>query len=458
MKKRTMGVMVLAIALVLALIPNTVLGQGFGLLWNSGISIANLTSNEATVSITFYPQGGGAEVEYVSPDPLPADGSLKFFPLGMLDDGFVGSAVVSSSEPVAAIVNQLTTGGGGSYEGAAEGSLEATLPIIMRGNGGYNTTFTVQNTGSVDADVDITFTPATYGNADTDGPFTIGPGRSMTFDQSGDTELGTRFVGSAAVSSSQPVVVAVNQVNPTAKVVLSYRGFSQGSPTASLPTIQSNNSGYFTGVAVKNVGSLCTDITVSFGPNIVGTFAPTPEEQTNVCAGESVNFNQWGGQWTERYVGSATVTNSEGQDVVVNVNQVGFNAPSQGSAYSAFNPEQATQTIIIPTLMTNNGGYVTAFLVQNVAGDGSTADFTVTFSTSLGSYTPVVETASGVADGEGVNFRQFAGQWTDPSMNNGARWVGSAVVECTQRCVAVVNQLSTSPTADTLLTYTGINK
>jgi hypothetical protein len=331
----------------------------------------------------------------------------------------------------------------------------------MRNNGGYNTTFNVQNAGAGDAEVTITFTAGPAGSDDVDGPFTIGPGRALTFDQSDDTELGDRFVGSALISSDEPVVVAVNQVNPDAKVILSYRGFTQGSPTVALPTIQANNGNFNTGIAVKNVGDSATNVMVTFGPNIVGTFSPTAETTNNVGPGESVNFNQWSGQWgANRYVGSATVSNSNGQPLVVNVNQLKSVAPAQGSAYSGFDPNAATTEIVVPTLMAFNGGYVTGFLVQNVSGTGAAADFTVTFSTSSGSYTtPEVETATGIADGEGFNFRQYAGQWTDVTKNNGERWVGSAVVECTQPCVAVVNQLgpSTSP-ADTLLTYTGVNK
>jgi hypothetical protein len=331
----------------------------------------------------------------------------------------------------------------------------------MRANGGFNTTFNVQNAGSLAATVNITFTKGTFGNNDVDGPFTIEPGRAMTFNQADDTELGARFVGSAEIGSNQPVVVALNQVNPDSKVILSYRGFSGGSSSVALPTIQNDNGSFDTGIAVKNVGTECTNITVAYGPNTVGTFAPTSETANNVCAGESVNFNQWGGQWDgtgKRYVGSATVSNTANQPLVVNVNQLKSVAPGQGSAYSGFDPDAATTTIIIPTLMAFNGGFVTAFLVQNVGG--GPANITVDYATSLGTYTnPENETATNVAVGAGYNFRQYAGQWTDAAKNNSQRWVGSAVVTCSQKCVAVVNQLGPGTTAaDTLLTYTGINK
>lgn len=463
MKKRTTIAVLLIFLASLALTPGAVLGQGFGLTWESGITVANQTNTPANIVITFYPQTG-TPIPYTPTTAVPGGGSLKFFPLTMLADGFNGSAVVSSDQPVAAIVNQLTTvggasGPGGSYEGLAEGALEVTLPIAMRNNGGYSSTFNVQNAGSGNATINIEFTPGVAGSADTDGPFTIEPGRAMTFNQADDTELGTRFVGSAKVTSNEPIVIALNQVNPLAKVILSYRGFTQGSTSVALPTIQNDNGNYDTGLAVKNVGTACTNVTVTYGANTVGSFNPAAETQNNVCAGQSVNFNQWGGQWDgtgKRYVGSATVTNSAGQPLVVNVNQLKQVAPAQGSAYSGFDPDAATTKIVIPTLMAFNGGFSTGFLVQNV-GTGP-ANFTVTFATSAGSYTADVETVTNIAVGAGFNFRQYAGQWTDPAKNNSQRWVGSAVVQCTQKCVAVVNQVVLSgSTADTLLTYTGIN-
>jgi len=466
MKKFGLISLVVAVSLLLS---GVAVGQGFGLVWDDGITIANMSkTGEATYSIAFYPINGSSAINYAPTTKIPVNGSVKLFPLTMAGTSFSGSAVIASDQPVAATVNQLTTmggsnTGGGSYEGVSAGATSVQLPIIMRNNGGYNTAFTVQNAGSVDASVTVTYTAGVAGSNWSEGPFTIKPGYAKTFDQSdsGHSALGTRFVGSAVVVSDQPVVAAVNQVNPTAKVILSYRGFTAGgSPKVSLPTIQANNGGYNTGVAVQNVGTIPTTITISFGPNTVGTFNPVAETSVNIAAKSSVNFNQWGGQWgTNRYVGSATVTNSQNQSLVVNVNQLKGAAPGQGSAYSGFDPAAATTEIVVPTLMAYNGGFITGFLVQNVAGDGSAADFTVTYATSAGAYTtPEVETATGIADGAGYNFRQYAGQWIDPAKNNSQRWVGSAIVVCTKPCVAVVNQLQGGSTADSLLTYTGTNR
>lgn len=464
MKKVTLIVLVMALALSTA---GIAMGQGFGLVWDDGITVANMSrTSAATYSIDFYPMDGSAVIHYAPTAQIPLNGSVKLFPLDQegLGASFIGSAIVSADQEVAATVNQLTkigtaSAGGGSYEGLSAGANEVRLPIIMRGNGGYNTAFTIQNAGSSPATINVSYKAGVAGSDATDGPYTLQPGYAKVFDQSTFSALGTRFVGSAIVSSNVAIVGAVNQVNPTAKVILSYRGFASGSQSVNLPTIQANNGGFNTGIAVQNMGTAPTNITVTFGPNTVGSFAPTAETVNNVAAGSSVNFNQWGGQWgTNRYVGSAVVSNSAGQNLVVNVNQLKTVAPGQGSAYSGFDPSTATTEIVIPTLMAFNGGFVTGFLVQNVGS--STATFTATFTTSAGAYTsPEVEVASGIAGGAGFNFRQYAGQWTDATKNNSQRWVGSAIVRCSQPCVAVVNQLiMTGATADSLLTYTGTNR
>lgn len=451
----------LTIALLLALLLSVGMAGAQGYTYTSGLQVQNLASSTANVTITFYPQGTGTPISVN--DTIAGDSSKTYFPLPSVSDGFNGSVVIASSTDIRAIVNVLGSGPGsvgGSYTGFSAGSTQVNLPLIMRNNSGYDTFFNVQNAGSANTTVNVTYYPLPgYGNSGVTDSATLEPGRATTFDQDAKSALGSLFIGSAVVTSAQPVVVSVSEVNAGAtKALLLYSGFTgSGSSTVNLPLVMSANSGYSTGVQVQNLGPGTTNVTISYGTNIAGTFSPSDETVNNVGVGESANFLQLvgSGQWTgSKYVGSATVTCSGGALCVALVNQIGqpAGAAFQGSSYEGFDPASATTKIVVPLIMSANSNYHTGIQVQNVGS--AAANITVTYGpNTVGSWTPTAETQTGIAVGSSANFLQIAGsgQWT------GTRYVGSAVITSSQPIVAIVNEVRIPATGDDLFTYTGFN-
>jgi len=415
--------------------------------WTSGWQIQNLSTTDANVVISYYNQDGTKNITDVS-DTVPAMGSKTYYPIHA-STGFNGSVVVSSDQNVVAIANTL--GDNPQYAASTEsfsgGATSVMLPLIMRGNSGYYTWFNVQNVGSSAASVSIEYIPGSDGSAHTEGPVTIEPGAAHTFDQRDLAALGTKFIGSAVITSDEPVVATVMQVGETFKNMMGYNGFTVGSTTVNMPLIMSNNSNYWTGFQVQNVGSASTDITVSYGSNLAGTFAPVNETAT-LAADESVTFLQNTGQFaTDQFVGSATITSS-GEPIVAIVNQVNSAGTyALGTAYNAFNPANATNKVSAPLIMQANSGYYTGIQVMN-AGSGNT-DITVTYSSNLvGTYVPAVETAT-LAPGDSYN-----------SITNGTdSYVGSLTVEATAggQIVTIVNEVWPAAPGDQFMTYDGFN-
>lgn len=447
----------LTIAVLIALVLSVGIAGAQAYTYTSGFQVQNLSSSTANITITFYPQGTGATTPVN--DTIAGDSSKTYFPLTSVSDGFNGSVVISSDKDIRAIVNILGSGPanvGASYTGFSAGDSPVNLPLIMRNNSGYDTTFNVQNAGTGDATVNVNYYPI-VGNSGVTDSATIGEGRAVTFDQDAKTALGSLFVGSAVVTSDKPVVVSVSEVNATTmQSLLAYGGFTgSGSTTVRLPLIMSANSGFATGVQVQNVGASATDVTLSFGPNIAGTFSPTDETVTGVASGASANFLQLvgSGQWTgSTYVGSATVTCSS--SCVALVNQLGPQSGSvlPGSSYEGFDPASATAKVVAPLIMSANSNYHTGIQVMNVGS--AAANITVTYGpNTAGSWTPTAETQTGIAVGASASFLQIAGsgQWT------GTRYVGSAVITSSQDIVAIVNELRIPATGDDLFTYTGFN-
>jgi hypothetical protein len=418
--------------------------------WTSGFQVQNLGSSDASVVIKYYNQDGTSPIPDVS-DTVPALGSKTYYPIHT-GDGFNGSVVIEASEPVVAIANTLGNNPqyAASSEGFSGGADSIKLPLVMRGNGGYYSWFNVQNAGSGDASVSVEYIPGSHGNAHTEGPVTIKPGAAYTFSQRDLTQLGTKFVGSAVLTSNEPIVATVMQVGEIYKNMLGYNGFASGSSEVSMPLIMSNNSGYYTGFQVQNIGTSSTSVNISFGTNIAGSFAPT-DESTTLGPNESATFIQNTGQFqTEKYVGSATIT-SGGEPIVAIVNQVKQLGTPVGTAYNGFDPSTATEKVSAPLIMSNNNGYYTGIQVMNV-GTAST-NITVTYGPNLaGSFSPATETAS-LAPGDSYNSIQNAGVWT------GNKYVGSLTVEASAggQIVMIVNQIWPAAPGDQFMTYDGFN-
>lgn len=444
-----MMTIMVALMVALALIVPTIGAQG--ITYSSGFQVQNLGTGGATISITFYNQDGSTAG--TTSDSIPANGSKTYFPVPAVSDGFNGSAVISSDQPVAAITNLLGNSPtyGGSTTGFTAGSTAVGLPLIMRANSGFDTWFNVQNTGTADANVTITYTPGSAGSAHSETA-SIKPGAAKTFNQATTNQLGTRFVGSARITSDQPVAAMVNQVGTGgSKALLMYDGFTSGSNVVLAPLIQSNNAGFFSGVSIQNVGSATTTVTVDYGPNAAGTFNPA-DETRDLTSGASVALLQTGGAWgTNRYVGSARISASASQELVVVINQLRTGAISFGTAYEGFNPGNLTAKVSAPLVMANNSGYYTGIQCQNAGASSATVTIDYSANTA-GTFNPVDETLT-IAAGASATSLQNGGSWGTN------KYIGSATITSSggNNVACIVNQLNLGAAGDQFFTYNAIN-
>jgi hypothetical protein len=455
---------ILAAALLMALLVVAVPGASaqLGKTWTTGFQVQNLSTAEANITLTFFDSTTGNQAGSTV-DKISASGSKTYFPVPVVAGGFNGSVVISSDQPVAAILNVVADNFAynGSVSGLTAGSTKVGLPLIQKGNAGTETWFAVQNTGQANASATVTFTPrdAASGNAFTTAAVAIKPGASKTFDTSLIAQIGNaqgKFVGSATVNSTQPVAVVVNQTGLGAfKVLQNYDGFADGSPTVTLPLIQNGNGSpaTFSGIAVQNVGTAQTNITVTFSPNTKGAFQPQNVTFTAVGAGQGRTINTGaafgGNDAAHRYVGAATITNSAGQKLVAVVNQLGA---TTGSSYEGFNPAAATAKVSAPLLMSNNSGFFTGTQCANVGNADTTITLTYGANTK-GTFNPTA-----------VTQIIKKGQSGTPILQTGAafgtnRYVGGGTITASGNVpiVCVVNQLKSPATADQFQTYDAVN-
>lgn len=493
--RKSLSLMILALSL--ALLPNLAFAQSGS--YRTTFQIRNLsTTAQANVQVKFIDQNGNVVTTFSG--PIPAGGSVNFFdltaseggagwngnPSSIVPTGFNGSVEILSDQPILAVTNILEIANntirlGESYSGFTAGDTNFILPVLMRNNSGFNTWFSVQNTGSTAAQVTINYTPAPgtgNGTAATEGPVSIPPGASKIFRQdtnsalSGGNENGV-FIGLAKVTSTQPVVVIVNQENRGTGRILTYNGIAQSAAAPALiaPLIQSNNGGFFTSIAVTNVGSSATDVTITYSSNVAtgpGTCSNLqPYTITNLPPNAGTNVIQIGGtafsdpQFSGcRYIGSAKISSSNGQNLVAVVNQLSVSS-NNASSYEAFNPASATSKVVVP--IAQSGTAFSSIQVYN-AGTAS-VNVTVSFSPNTTNEpnpcsNPTPVTLSNIAAGTSATLIQLAGNFegADPQFN-GCRYVGSATVQgpSGSKIVAVVNQLAFTP-GDALFSYNGFNE
>lgn len=410
--------------------------------YESAIQVQNLDNvNAASISIYYYnPDGTLATLPspYTNPvqDTVAAGSSNTYLPIHP-DVGFAGSAVISSVSSIAVISNltvAATNRALGTYTGAPSGGANLFFPLIDKRNN--VSVFSIQNTGGSVANYTIDFIPqpgSSYADIpDVTGSLAIGAAAIYNM---ADYNGANQWLGSIKVTASTSevtgIVSNVNNNLPASPTNAVYNGFNSGSATVTLPLVMEANNGNRTGTSCQNLGPAAATITMAYSPA-----AGYPAKTSDVFAAVPVNgiavkvFSDTGTKW----VGGATVTIDGGSTVVCVVNQT-RPAKKNSNLYEGFNPGNATDTIVLPLVMSKNGSTTKAFTGFSVASaDGSNISVTCDWKPGAGFADIANTTKSGAAV---LVFPQQVG-----FSDGDTRWVGSAVcVEDGGKGIfAVVNQ------------------
>ena len=434
MKKFFMFFMVAALMLVMAsavaAAPST---------YDVGFQLANQSATTANVVITYVNQDG--TVDATVNGTVPGNGSVTYFPIGA-SSGFDGSVVISSDQPVVAIANVIgdNFAFAASYESFSAGASTVNLPLVMKGNFGYDTWFNVQNTATPTTGGSVNIT-VSYAGQSCDETATIAAGAAATFNQASNSCLPAGYVGAATITATGGSIVAT-VLETGAAQLFAYNGFTSGSTAPVMPLVQSNSFGYFTGIQIQNTGAASADVTLDFIPASAGTAC---SETKTIAAGASATYGLTGScLFTQNFVGGAAVSaNSGSEDLVAIVNQTNFG--NKGAAYDGLDTGSATQILSFPLVMDRNFGYFTGFNVYAVAD----ADGSCVFTASAGTAGP--DATFSLTAGEVLNVSQLN--------NHSAGFVGSATCTSTSGSImGIANQVNIAGAGDTLLTYGGFNQ
>lgn len=411
MKKRIFAILTLMALMSVGLVAAQS-GDLPGAGWNTGQQVQNVGSSPASIVLTAYDQSGtdyncgtnsnvapGASVNYLTSNcPVPS--------------GFVGSAVVSADQEIAAIVNvnnRPTGAAAGQYRGTSSPSTTVSFPLVKHNFGGRTTTFYVQNTGPT-ADITATFITGPLNGATTtrNHTYTNVPTNAMVIVSPADASVPGGDLGSLTVSSSSALAGSSLEHEHTATVgsnLQASTGFTSADADTTLycPLYRKSHTanGFSTGVQVQNVSGSAQNITFEFTYS-VGGGAVQNFSQTATNVANNASFTFFAGSIAgipNGALGSAKITS--GGDVVAVVNDRAFNLnPSRLSTYACFSDGDKTNQVVIPLFKEFFGGNTTGIQIVNVGASPATVN--VTYAPVGGS--PVTFTAPAIPAGQSATY------------------------------------------------------
>ncbi len=399
MKKRLFSA-ILAVAMIATVFGVAVAQTGIpGSGWWTGEQVQNVGAATANIVVTAYDKNGAAT--FSASQSVAAGAAFTFVPSNFagMPSGFQGSAVVSSDQPIKAIVavtNQLAgtlgvAGGKGvaQYQGTESVDTALYFPLAKNNRFGNSTAFYIQNAGTAAASVTAVFkmdTGGTYthtvASVDPNKMVVINPGDAGVPSTAGS---GRDNIGSLKVTSAQPLagtVLEYIQGQAVATVLFGTRGFtaSDFDDKAYAPVVKNARANHFTGLQVQNVSAGAIDVTVNYvGSAGVCAGLTYTDTASAVAAGASKTFVQLTGQSTlpANCTASATI-NATGNFVAI-VNEQNMPSTSlAGITSSAIADSAKTAKISAPLFKDRRSGSSTGLQIQNVGAVAAT-NVVVTF-------------------------------------------------------------------------------
>jgi len=271
------------------------------------------------------------------------------------------------------------------------------LPNITRrlgGRNGFHTSFIIQNTGTVNTELEVSFYKFTDGScAERYVVLTVAPGTAHFNDPNDDVKnptLPDETQFSVVVQSFGSKIVGVvnehmNDTDPVRAEALSYDGFNAGAKTVYLPNITRKFFGLFdTPIVIQNLGTSTAAVTATF-KSFDGT-GPTIVISRTIDSGRAKQIDP---DSDDLSLGAPGLTDNKQYAVTVSSNQdVGVIVNTQADKASVEHPVAAATDGITTGGATIYGAYASknaqgvgrysTIIVQNLGATAVTPQITFT--------------------------------------------------------------------------------
>jgi uncharacterized cupredoxin-like copper-binding protein len=421
--------------------------------WKSGQQIQNVGNASANVVLTAY-DDNGASADCGEKTIQPGASATFLTDTDCdVDAGFIGSAVASADQAIAAIVNVNNRGTGaaaGQYQGTDGADVANTIsfPLVKANHSGRTTTFYVQNASTSPNDMTATFN---INGTEYTKSFNGVPANAMRVFTPSDAGVtpGQGQVGSLEVVGTQPLAGSSLEHETTAAVgqnLQASKAFiaADGATNVFCPLYRNAHTAkaQTTGAQVQNVSN--SQVTVEFTVNAGGTsYGPYTR---NIAPGASETFyapDLTSPTLPAGTVGSAVIE-STGEIVAVVNDSGNEGALQRKTTYACFG--SGSTTVNIPLAKEFAGGNTTGIQVQNV-GSGPTQvtlEYKATTGPSL-----TIESTSSIAPGASITaygVSNVTPEWQVVSSSGSmSGTVNGVVATASEDIVVIANESSASP-------------
>ncbi|MCL5959812.1 MAG: hypothetical protein M1358_10980, partial [Chloroflexi bacterium] len=235
--------------------------------WSTGVAIRNASAKLASVSIIYY-SANGAFSRWDSAI-LEGNGYLGLYQGGKFGGNWTGTAIITSDQPIAAVVNEMDKKGRAiSYNGLFNESYDFYLPVVLNNAyGGWTTGIGVQSaihdSYQSPTGVEVWYFDADGAQAGSQWVEVPRGGYSGLYQ--GGVGLAVGFSGSAFLHIGQPAIAAVVNEVPTTGDAMGYSAIVQPAQVVEIPLVMDNAyGGWSSGIGIENASQSSADVTVTY--------------------------------------------------------------------------------------------------------------------------------------------------------------------------------------------------
>jgi hypothetical protein len=326
-KKIFSVILVFVFVLALAGFNTPAQAAAYGTAFITSITYQNVgTGTAMSIRIDFYTEANGTPIPITRPELAAGAGtSLYIGSLSQITSGFLGSAVMSSDQPLVATLVQLPSGTVKNRplsSGFSFGSDYVLIPTVLKNTFEFNSIFSVQNVDSVGADLTLTFVPAD-GSSNTVYNISGLPSGSAKYIDMGNfaNMVAPTFNGSVQIKSVKAgtttpgsIVASSMELQLTGDNTYAFEGAADSGLKIYMPSALCNfgpNSDTTSAYAVQNTSSsvnASVRVTYSNG-KVDGPYTLAP--------GAKRSFNGCGASNPVGFLGSAVITSTGAEIVAV---------------------------------------------------------------------------------------------------------------------------------------------
>lgn len=424
-----------------------------------GATHQNVGTSNAAIVVEAFDSQSSATYTY-SPAPLAPGASINVGPSDIpgLPDGFVGSIVTSSDQPLAALVNVTNrpagvfgvSGGKAAaiYSGVdgPKTSTELSFPLAKYNAFNKTTTFYLQNAGAGAATISVEFKVA--GNTYNYTSPSVNPGQMVAIDPGlASVPPGNSAIGSMTATSAQPMAGVVMEHQHSATVGTVLQGSSGLAPseldqTIYCPTYKQSFFGRKSGIQVQNAHTSAQDIDLTF---VTSTGTTHNSTISNLAPGASATIID-DPNVPANTLSSVTIEGTSGNiAAIVNESELPLVNPYQTSTtYNCQGASTATTNVAYPAYKEGFFGRTSALQVQNV-GNASATNVVLTYADDKGNVrTTNAQTIAPGASGLYLCVSSTSGLWSGASLATGT--LSGVTISSDQPIIAVVNEASWTST------------